>query len=300
MHLQPKTNLPHSGAIHRHKSLKPYLWPAIFLSLLALLVQPVVSSAAPVTERAKPADIGFSIIEQQSHPAHFFTQGLLVDGPWLYESSGGYGRSLLARYQARDTQQLTSKKLPKAIFAEGLALHQNSFYLLTWKKGQLYRFDKDWQLQNIENYSGEGWGLTSDGEHLIISDGSDRLHFYSAEPFEKIKTINVHSGDKKWKNINELEYVQGLIWANVWYSDEILAIDPQTGAVLGVADFSKVAKSFRRGPGGREKVLNGLAWSEQHQAMWVTGKYWPRRYLVEFEPFAKPVINAQTQSTETH
>ncbi len=239
---------------------------------LAIAVQP--------SDNAVPA-ISFEIIETQDHPADFFTQGLLVDGEWIYESSGGYGRSLLAKYKASNGSALTTKDLPGEIFAEGLTLLHESLYLLTWKKGRLYQFDKNWQLQATHRYAGEGWGLTNDGEQLIVSDGSDQLRFYQPEPFTMLHSVTVRGGGKRWDALNELEYVDGIIWANRWFSDEILAIDPSSGEVLGVLDFAKVARLFRQGKNGRERVLNGLAWSPSRQAMWVTGKHWNRRFLIK-------------------
>lgn len=209
-----------------------------------------------------------------------FTQGLLVDGPWIYESSGGYGRSILARYKASDSRLLTQMPLPKNLFAEGLTLLDNRFYLLTWRAGSMLVFDRNWNRITEHQYSGEGWGLTNDGHHLIMSNGSDEITFIAPTPFQKVRSIKVNGGNRRWMAINELEFANGILWANRWFSDEVIAIDPDDGKVLAKIDFSKVAKQHRVGPGAREKVLNGLAWSETHQAMWITGKNWDQRYLV--------------------
>ncbi|WP_317932049.1 glutaminyl-peptide cyclotransferase [Halioxenophilus sp. WMMB6] len=253
----------------------------LVVTLAALLAN--LSLAAPA-----PPTLDYQILELQAHPPQLFTQGLLVDGPWLYESSGGYGKSLLARYKAADGSLLASKKLPKDLFAEGLTLFQDYFYLLTWRKGEMRVFDRNWNPVGQHYYLGEGWGLTNDGQYLIVSDGTDRLHFYQPEPFEKVKSITVTGGDQRWTAINELEYVNGVIWANRWFSDQIIAIDPTSGQVLAVVDFSELARGHRTGANAREKVLNGLAWSEQRQAMWVTGKLWDRRYLVTLPAVTPP------------
>lgn len=253
-----------------------------FLSRLTsvLLCSCIFFSAICRAEKPAIPEFEFKIIGQQNHPEDFFTQGMLVDGPWIYESSGGYGRSALARYKASDTSLVTRKSLPKNIFAEGLTLFNDRFYLLTWRAGEMLVFDRNWNPVASHSYIGEGWGLTNDGEHLIVSDGTDVLTYYQIEPFAKIRSVQVTGGDRRWTAINELEYANGVLWANRWFSDEILAIDPKTGEVMGHFDFGEIAKQHRSGPEGREKVLNGLAWSEEDQAMWVTGKNWNRRYLV--------------------
>lgn len=228
-----------------------------------------------------PPQFAYTLIAEQSHPAHLFTQGLLVDGPWIYESSGGYNKSLLARYKASDTSLLVSKRLPRDIFAEGLTLLDDRFYLLTWRRGQMLIFDRNWNRVGQEYYVGEGWGLTHNGEQLIMSDGSDRLHFYQPSPLKKTHSITVTGGDQRWSAINELEYVNGVIWANRWFSNDLIAIDPADGRVLAQVNLEALTEANAVGQRSHEKVLNGLAWSAEHQAMWVTGKLWSKRYLLE-------------------
>lgn len=237
--------------------------------------------SSTATQADAVPELPYQVIAEKAHPNNLFTQGLLVDGPWIYESSGGYGRSVLARYKASDSSLLTRMALPKNIFAEGLTLLNDRFYLLTWRAGKMLVFDRNWNRITSYGYTGEGWGLTTDGRHLIMSDGSDKIRFYSPEPFVKERTIKVTGGKRRWSAINELEYANGVLWANRWFSDEVLAIDPADGAVLARFDFADIAKTHRVGPGAREKVLNGLAWSHKHQAMWITGKNWDRRYLVK-------------------
>ncbi|WP_345425358.1 glutaminyl-peptide cyclotransferase [Halioxenophilus aromaticivorans] len=242
--------------------------------LLALPLQSLAGNAI--------ANLEYQIIDQQPHPKGLFTQGLLVDGPWIYESSGGYGRSSLVRYKSSDSSMLVEMPLPKNIFAEGLTLLNDRFYLLTWRAGKMLVFDRNWNPLARHDYKGEGWGLTHDGEHLIMSNGTDEITFFTTRPFKAVKAIKLHGGERRWSAINELEYANGILWANRWFSDDVLAIDPNTGEVLARLDFSDIAKQFRVGRGAREKVLNGLAWSEPDQAMWLTGKYWDRRFLVKF------------------
>ena len=248
---------------------------------LACVAQTNSQTSSPQLTSNGIVQLDFDIIGTEQHPTNLFTQGLLIDGPWMYESSGGYGQSVLARYKASDTSLLTQMPLAKNIFAEGLTLLNDKFYLLTWRAGKMLVFDRNWNRIASHSYSGEGWGLTNDGVHLIVSNGSDEITFYHPEPFQAVRTIKVNGGNRRWSAINELEYANGVLWANRWFSDDILAIDPSDGSVIAKVDLSAIAKQHRVGQNAREKVLNGLAWSEQHQAMWLTGKYWDRRYLIK-------------------
>ena len=254
--------------------------PAVLILMITGTVF-VLPSPAHGSESAPIIELEYDIINTQNHPTNLFTQGLLVDGAWIYESSGGYGQSVLARYKASDTSLLTQMPLAKNIFAEGLTLLADKFYLLTWRAGKMLVFDRNWNRLASHNYNGEGWGLTSDGQYLIMSDGSDKITFYQPEPFKAVRSIKVNGANRRWSAINELEYANGVLWANRWFSDEVLAIDPSDGSVIAKLDFSQIAKQHRVGKNAREKVLNGLAWSEQHRAMWLTGKNWDRRYLVK-------------------
>jgi glutamine cyclotransferase len=170
--------------------------------------------------------------------------------------------------------------LPKSLFAEGLTLFNEQFYLLTWRSQRLLVFDRNWTQIAEYPFLGQGWGLTHNGVQLIASDGSDQLKFYNPDGYRLEKTLRVTGHGRSWDRLNELEYVDGIIWANRWLSDEVIAIDGQTGEVLGVMDLTALSKPWRN---VHEKVLNGLAWSPDHQAMWVTGKLWPVRYLIQVD-----------------
>ncbi|MCE2028448.1 glutaminyl-peptide cyclotransferase [Sessilibacter corallicola] len=227
------------------------------------------------------ADIPYQLIEQQNHDAGLFTQGMLVLDGWIYESSGRYGQSKLARYKESDSSQLVTQPLSRTIFAEGLAHFNNHFYLLTWRAGKAFVLDEYWSVKKTFSYQGEGWGLTHDGERLIMSDGSDTLQFRDADTFEVLSSIRVTGAGRTWDQLNELEYTDGIVWANRWQTSEIVAIDPQSGRVLGVIDLSALSKKHQQGWYSSDKVANGIAWSSERQAFWVTGKYWNKRYLIK-------------------
>ncbi|MDF3011825.1 MAG: glutaminyl-peptide cyclotransferase [Cellvibrio sp.] len=234
------------------------------------------------------APIQFEILAERSHKPGLFTQGLLVDGDHFYESSGLYNQSLLVSYPiaepasqwAKISAPFTKKQaVPARFFAEGLALLDNKLYLLTWQEQTLLVYDKNTlNYQTSISYKGEGWGLASNGKQLIRSDGSDTLYFHNPDTFAVIKVLKVTNGDVPVTQLNELEFAQGFIWANIWYEDRIIKIDPQTGTVEGELNLGSLKQKLTLN--NSEQVLNGIAWDEKQQAFWVTGKNWPKMFLV--------------------
>jgi glutamine cyclotransferase len=223
--------------------------------------------------------LGYEVLAREDHDREVFTQGFALDGDHFYESSGHYGRSFLLRYprSGGDNQRLA---LPRNIFAEGIEVVGDRLYLLSWKAGKGWALDKDsFQLEKEFRYEGEGWGLTHDGERLILSDGTDRLRFYD-ENFQWLGDRRIHLNGESLRWLNELEYQGGLVWANQWHSDTIYAIDPESGAVMATVDLAALRPEAA--DRSRESVLNGIAWDEERKAFWITGKYWRYRYLVKF------------------
>lgn len=241
----------------------------------------------PLISQAAPA-LNVEVSAERTHKTTLFTQGLVLHQGYFYESSGLYNQSLLVSYPLAEPDSTWAKlsapfhqkqKIPARYFAEGLALHEGKLYLLTWREQTLLVYDQtSFNYLKSLPYEGEGWGLTSNGEHLIRSDGSDRLYFHSPEDFALVKTLKVTDGNKPVRQINELEFAQGALWANIWHEDRIIKIDPVTGAVVGEMHlaFLKEGLNLSRS----EQVLNGIAWDEQRQAFWVTGKLWPRLFLI--------------------
>lgn len=226
--------------------------------------------------------LSVTVLEEQAHDPLTFTQGLLISDGKVYESSGLYSKSFIRRYDNQTQKIEKQRKLPNNLFAEGLTLFNNQLFLLTWKSGMALVLDpKTLQPLKKFSYSGEGWGLTHSANELIMSDGSDTLIFRNPSTFKKTKSISVHSKWKHYKNLNELDYADSAIWANIWQSNLILKISPLDGSVLGIADLSKLAEKNNRIR--NESVLNGIAYDEEKKAFWITGKYWPSRYLVRFE-----------------
>lgn len=225
----------------------------------------------------------FQVEAEQSHDPSMFTQGLLKRGSRFYESGGRYGQSRLISYQDNGRQADRERSLAARYFAEGLTELNNELYLLTWREKTLLVYDAD-TLQPVRqlNYSGEGWGLTDDGEHLIRSDGSARLYFHTPDDFRLTRQVTVTENGKPVTRLNELEYVDGAVWANIWYSDRLIQIDPDNGRVIGSLDLSELVHTAQPATAGA--VLNGIAYDTERDQLWVTGKLWPMLYRLSLTP----------------
>jgi glutamine cyclotransferase len=210
------------------------------------------------------------------HADTAFTQGLVFDGATLYESTGLYGESSLRRVDLETGDVLQIRKLPDRYFAEGCTVWHDEIIQLTWKAGKGFVYDKDtFGIQREFDYPGEGWGLAHNDQQLIMSDGTSYLRFLDPETFEEVDRIQVVDRGEPVTRLNELEWVRGQVWANVWQTPRVARIDAKTGEVLGWIDFSKLTEEQPRG------VLNGIA--TKGQAVFVTGKRWNAIYQVEIE-----------------
>jgi len=211
-----------------------------------------------------------------SHDSGAYTQGLEFYQGRLFESTGKYGESSLREINITTGGIIRSIDLDEGLFGEGMTIVGDEIIQLTWKNGTAYRYDLE-TFEVIANYSyvGEGWGLAYDGNHLIMSNGSDILQFRNATTFELVSTLNVTLNNESLNRINELEMVNGLLMANIYQTEEIVAIDLVSGVVVEHIDASSLESS-----GG--EVLNGIAFDSTTQSLWVTGKYWPKMYNVTF------------------
>jgi len=225
-------------------------------------------------------EYSYRILEQRPHDTNLFTQGLILHKGQFYESGGRYGQSRLVRYRTEEKKANLEKTLDDRLFAEGLTLLNGKLYLLTWKAQQLLILDAEtFELKQTLSYRGEGWGLTHNGEQLIRSDGTNWLHFHEIDKFALERSLEVTRSGKPVKHLNELEYIDGHIWANIWHSDKLVKIDPESGQVLAQLDLSELGVRHRS-----SGVLNGIAYDETSRSLWVTGKNWPRLYLLKLEP----------------
>lgn len=221
--------------------------------------------------------ITFEVTRTLAHDPRAFTEGLeLCDGTMI-ESVGLYGASALIRRPIESVEVLASHLLPDKYFGEGVTCFGDRIYQLTWREQTAVAYNNALQPQEVLHYSGEGWGLTHDAEHLIMSNGSAQIVFRDARDFSIVRTLDVHDGDTPVDRLNELEYVNGLIFANVWQRDRIAVIDAHDGAVRGWLQLGGLADRFAKPANwnASDDVLNGIAYDAKRDRYYVTGKRWP-------------------------
>jgi glutamine cyclotransferase len=243
-------------------------------------------AAAPAAVPAPPERLKVEVVSVRPHDPEAFTQGLLLHDGSLYESAGNYGKSSLREVDPKTGVVKRKVAVPPEYFAEGLALVDDRLIQLTWKEEKALVYNRaDFKPMGEFRYDGEGWGLCWDGTRIVMSDGSDRLTFRDPKTFATLSTLNVTRDGKPAPELNELECVDGVVWANVWQSDDILRIDPKDGRVTGVVDASGLLTPEER---QKTDVLNGIAWDPAAKTFLITGKLWPKMFEVRFVPAAKP------------
>lgn len=225
---------------------------------------------------------GYEVVNAFPHDPAAFTQGLVFhDGAFL-ESTGIERQSTLRRVELQTGKVLQRVDVPPYFFAEGLTLFGGKLYQLTWKGEKGFIYDPEtFQKTGEFTYEGEGWGLTHDGESLILSDGSNQLRFIDPNTFQVRRTINVNDRGRPVEELNELEYVKGEIYANIWHQNRLARVDPKTGRVVGWIDLTGLLR-----PGETsdpEAVLNGIAYDERGDRLFVTGKLWPKLFEVRLK-----------------
>jgi len=222
---------------------------------------------------------GYEVVHVYPHDANAFTQGLVFHDGNLLESTGEVGHSSLRRVGIDDGKVLQKVEVPPPFFAEGITLLKGKIYQLTWQHQLGFVYDAlTFEKTGEFKYTGEGWGLANDGQSLILSDGTNRIRFLDPDSFQVTRTIAVIDGKTPVLELNELEYVKGEIYANIWHNDRIARINPQTGAVVGWVDLAGLLK-----PGevqDEEAVLNGIAYDETSGRLFVTGKLWPKIFEI--------------------
>lgn len=267
--------------------------PLIALFFLALIALPHHCFGSDRAALDYKVELDYKVLRVIDHNSKLFTQGLVYDNGHLYESSGHYARSRLVRYPVAGTAKNWFSRLfsnnkhqrhiERSIFAEGLTLLNEKLYLLSWKSGRAFSFSaKTLKPLDEFSYSGQGWGLTHNGSELIRSDGSDYLYFHSAKDFSVTKRLWVKGQGRAWQNINELEYVDGLVWANIWQENIVIAINADSGQVEHTVDLSDLVQL--ENPKKSDAVLNGIAYDRDQKVFWVTGKYWKNLYLIRLQP----------------
>lgn len=226
--------------------------------------------------------IAYSIVKVFPHDKNAFTQGLVVEQGRLFESTGQYGTSWIAEVDIATGQQDKKVILDKKYFGEGIAILNNKIYQLTWqtKSGFVYDLRTFEKIREFE-YDREGWGITHNGNNLIVSDGTNQLFFLDTLTLEPVTILKVTDGDKPSEKLNELEFIDGFIYANQWQTNFILKIDPSNGKVVGRMDMTELAERvFPLNPNA--DVLNGIAYEKKSKLLLITGKLWPAMVAVRF------------------
>jgi glutaminyl-peptide cyclotransferase len=227
----------------------------------------------------------YKVLNEFPHDETAFTQGLVWLGNQTFlESTGQYSRSDIRRVQSSTGSVQLRRPLSSEYFAEGCCVLQNRIYQITWneQKGFIYDLETLRPLGEFA-YRGEGWGLTTDGLSLIMSNGSSTITYLNPQTFAVERTIDITIDVlQKVRNLNELEFINGKLYANIWMTDSIVIIDPRTGNVEGIIDCSNLLPARLRS--NRTDVLNGIAYNQQTDKLYLTGKYWPRVYEVEIMP----------------
>lgn len=251
---------------------------------------PVVS---PVSTAKRPENasrrLTVEVVSTYPHDPTAFTQGLLFYEGDLYESTGRYGRSTLRRVDVHTGSIFRRVPLADKFFGEGLARVGNRLVQLTWQEGRAFVYDiLQFERVGEFSYEGEGWGLCHDGNRLVMSDGSSRLTFRDPNTFAATGQVDVRANGQPQTRINELECVDGMVYANVWSTDQILAIDPNSGRVDAVVDASPLLSAGERRILGPDAVLNGIAHDPATKTFLVTGKMWPKLFRVRFVAAKSP------------
>jgi glutamine cyclotransferase len=229
-------------------------------------------------ENSGPISYSYSIVNTYHHDENAFTEGLLFDNGVLYESTGLYGSSSLRRVELETGKILQSYALPSQYFGEGITIFDEKIIQLTWLENKSFDYDKQsFDLLQEFSYSTEGWGITSDGNRLIISDGTSILYFLDPVTFQKIGQVEVNDNGPV-DRLNELEYINGKVYANVWEEEKIAIINPQTGQVEGWINLSGLQNAENQ---NTLNVLNGIAYDATEDRLFVTGKNWPQLFEIK-------------------
>lgn len=273
----------------------------IFCGVCTWLLVSISISASPADQFVLEGTVPVQELKTEvkavfPHDPQAFTQGLLFYQGDFYESTGLYGKSSLRRVDPTTSIVELKHDVSSEFFAEGLTLVDDRLIQLTWKKGVAFVYNRE-DFTSIEEYSyeGEGWGLCYDGEHLIMSDGSSNLSFRDPNTFDLIGILAVTDEGRAVPRLNELEFIEGFVYANIWLTNRIVQINPKNGKVMARIDASGLL-SPQEMQGA--DVLNGIAWDAEKKQIWITGKNWPKIFQVEFVEINAPekIENEATQA----
>jgi glutamine cyclotransferase len=254
---------------------------AFLLSSVALWLVP---SGLPELDAQRQTRVDtFRVVKTYPHDPSAYTQGLIYRDGFLFESTGLKGQSTLRKVKLETGEIVQQHRVASAYFAEGLAEWGGQLVQLTWQSNVAFVYDLvSFAPRRTFTYAGEGWGLTRDREGFILSDGTDQLRFLHPDTFREVRRVKVTDGGVAVRDVNELEYVRGEVFANVWHTDRIARVSPESGRVVGWIDLrGLMSTAYRLDP---EAVLNGIAHDAANNRLFVTGKLWPRLFEIEVVP----------------
>jgi len=231
-----------------------------------------------------PKEYSYKVINTYFHDKAAYTQGLIYEDGYFYEATGQRGESTLRKVQVKTGDVVQSFTIPSDVFGEGITIFNDKIIQLSWQKYTGYVYDKrSFKLLTKFNYPTEGWGLTNNSKNLIMSDGSHNLYFLNTETYSEIDKLEVYDNKKRVRNLNELELINGDIYANIYTTDKIAIIDIKTGKVKAYINLSEIlpSKDYIQ---GETDVLNGIAYDKTGDRLFVTGKYWPKLFEIKVQP----------------
>jgi len=249
----------------------------------AMLFALAILVASPVWAYAAVPVYGATVVQRYPHDPQAFTEGLLYHDGFLYESTGRNGQSSIRKVVLRTGAVVQQKALDPGYFGEGIVTWKNQLIQLTWKTQIGFVYDlATFQQRSTFHYPGEGWALTQDGHHLIMSDGTSDLRLLDPDNLSEVGRIHVTCNGQAVHRINELEWVKGEVYANIWITNFIARIDPATGNITGLIDLTDLTNSTVVVAG--DNVLNGIAYDSNADRLFVTGKLWPALYQISLSP----------------
>ena len=249
-------------------------WSRLLVLMLCLCISPTVSAVK---------QFSYKVLEKKPQDRNHHVQGLEIHDGLLYVSTGMYGQSRLLRYNLDSGERQVELRLNQRLWGEGLTVLGDRVYQLTYRAGMLLEFSRD-EMKFLARHSipGQGWGLTNDGEHLIFTDGGNKLHYMDPVTKRIIRSVSVTENGNPLAKLNELEWIAGKIWANVFMTDRIVIIDPESGEVSANIDLSGLFPHDQRT--AQDEVLNGIARDHRNGDIWVTGKRWPWLFSIDLVP----------------
>jgi len=254
----------------------------VMFVLLATIGMAAGQSSSPKGKDG-PTEYTFEVVRQFPHDPRAFTQGFTYNDGFFYEGTGRTGQSSLRQVNPENGHMVRKVDLAPELFGEGITVLGNEVFQLTWLSHLGFVYDlRDFHLLRTFQYAGEGWGLTTDGHDLFMTDGSAEIRVLDASTFSEKRRIKVRESGKPVDQLNELEFIEGEIYANIWHSDRIARISPETGKVVGWIDLTGLLGPFYQRQA--EEVLNGIAYDPTGKRLFVTGKLWPKIFEIRVSP----------------